>query len=110
MVKQRARTLSTIESLVLDLLESHTRCGQELVEASSGGLKRGSVYVTLARMEVKGFAESYQEERQAGAIGMPRRLYRATPYGLKVRDASRLLRAALAFKPADAPSRSAAAD
>ena len=37
-----------------------------------------------------------------GAIGLPRRLYRSTPYGLKVRDAYRLLREALALKPAEA--------
>jgi PadR family transcriptional regulator PadR len=99
MAKQNTRTLSTVESLVLDLLESDTRFGSELVEASGGRLKRGSVYVTLSRMEVKGFVESHQEQRHPGAIGLPRRMYRATPYGLKVRDASRLLRAALALKP-----------
>jgi len=53
-------------------------------------------------MEAKGFVDSRQEERVAGAIGLPRRLYRSTPYGLKVRDAYRLLRDALALKPAEA--------
>jgi DNA-binding PadR family transcriptional regulator len=87
---------------VLDLLESSERYGLELVDASGGRLKRGSIYVTLGRMEAKGFVVSRQEERAPAAIGLPRRLYRPTPYGLKVRDAYRLLREALALKPAEA--------
>jgi DNA-binding PadR family transcriptional regulator len=86
----------------MDLLEGRERFGLELVDASGGTVKRGSVYVLLARMEAKGFVESRQEERQPGTSGLPRRLYRATPYGLKVRDAYRLLRDALALKPAEA--------
>jgi len=87
---------------VLDLLESSERYGLELVDASRGRLKRGSIYVTLGRMETKGFVASRQEDRAPGAIGLPRRLYRPTAYGLKVRDAYRLLRDALALKPAEA--------
>jgi DNA-binding PadR family transcriptional regulator len=87
---------------VLDLLESSERYGLELVDASKGRLKRGSIYVTLGRMEAKGFVESRQENRTPGAIGLPRRLYRPTPYGLKVRDAYGLLRDALALKPIEA--------
>ena len=102
MTDQRLPSISPTESLVLDLLESGERFGLELVEASGGALKRGSVYVTLGRMEAKGFVQSRQEARQPGAIGLPRRLYVATPYGLKVRDAYRLLREALALKPAEA--------
>jgi PadR family transcriptional regulator, regulatory protein PadR len=95
-------SISATESLVLDLLESSERFGLELVEASGGRVKRGSVYVTLGRMEAKGFVESRVQERPAGAAGLPRRLYKATAYGLKVRDAYRLLREALALKPAEA--------
>ena len=73
-----------------------------MVEASGGRLKRGSIYVMLGRMETKGFVESRQEERAPAAIGLPRRLYRATAYGLKVRDAYRVLRKALALKPVQA--------
>ena len=87
---------------MLDLLESSERYGLELVDASKGRLKRGSIYVTLGRMEAKGFVESRQENRTPGAIGLPRRLYRPTPYGLKVRDAYGLLRDALALKPIEA--------
>ena len=102
MTETRLPSISSSESLVLDLLESSERYGLELVDSSKGRLKRGSIYVTLGRMEAKGFVESRQEDRTAGAIGLPRRLYRPTPYGLKVRDAYRLLREALALKPAEA--------
>lgn len=102
MTEERLPSISPAESLILDLLESDERYGLELVENSGGRLKRGSVYVTLARMETKGFVESRQEDRAPGAIGLPRRLYKPTPYGLKVRDAYRLLREALALRPAEA--------
>jgi DNA-binding PadR family transcriptional regulator len=102
MSESRLPSISSTESLLLDLLEHRERFGLELVDASGGTIKRGSVYVLLARMEAKAFVESRQEERQPGAFGLPRRLYRATPYGLKVRDAYRLLREALALKPAEA--------
>jgi len=99
---ERLPSISPVESLVLALIESRERYGLELVDLAGGRLKRGSVYVTLGRMEAKGFVTSRQEERAPGAIGLPRRLYRATPYGLKVRDAYQLLREALALKPAEA--------
>jgi DNA-binding PadR family transcriptional regulator len=98
----RIPSISATEALVLDLLSGRERFGLELVDASGGALKRGSVYVTLGRMEAKGFVQSRQEERAAGAIGLPRRVYRATPYGLKVREAYQILREALALKPAEA--------
>ena len=102
MAETRLPSISGSESLILDLLETREYFGLELVDASRGQLKRGSIYVTLGRMETKGFVESRQEERAPGAIGLPRRLYRATAYGLKVRDAYVLLREALALKPAEA--------
>jgi PadR family transcriptional regulator, regulatory protein PadR len=94
--------MTRTESIALELLRGRDRYGLELVDASGGALKRGSVYVILARMEEKGFVESWQEERTPGAGGVPRRLYRATEYGLKVHDAFGMLREALALKPADA--------
>jgi len=104
MAQDRLPSISTTESVILDLLEEGTRFGLELVEASGGRLKRGSVYVTLARMEAKGFVQSEQERRHTGAIGLPRRLSRSTPYGVKVGDAYRLLRDALSLRPAQARS------
>jgi PadR family transcriptional regulator, regulatory protein PadR len=102
MTDPRLPSMSRTESLVMELLRGRERYGLELVDASDGALKRGSVYVTLARMEEKGFVESWQEERAPGASGLPRRLYRATPYGMKVHDAFALLREALELKHAEA--------
>jgi DNA-binding PadR family transcriptional regulator len=97
-------SISPTESLILELIEARERYGLELVDASAGRLKRGSVYVILGRMEKKGFVESRQEAREPGAVGLPRRIYQATEYGLKVRAAYRLLREALALRPAEARS------
>ena len=102
MTDPRLPSMSRTESLVMELLRGAERYGLELVDASGGALKRGSVYVILARMEEKGFIDSRQEEREPRASGLPRRLYRATPYGIKVHDAFTLLHEALALKPAEA--------
>lgn len=61
-----------------------------MVERSRGDVKRGTVYVTLARMQDKGYLESRQEPLAPGAIGLPRRLYRPSAYGLRVLQAWRL--------------------
>lgn len=68
----------------------------QLVERSAGALKRGTVYVTLGRMQEKGYVESRQEPLPPGAIGLPRRLYRPTAYGLRVLDTWKLAEAAFA--------------
>jgi DNA-binding PadR family transcriptional regulator len=99
---ERLPSMTHTESVVLELLRGRERYGLELVDASAGALKRGSVYVILARMEEKGFVESRQEERAQGSSGLPRRLYRATEYGLKVHGAFAMLREALALKPVEA--------
>jgi DNA-binding PadR family transcriptional regulator len=65
--------------------------GLQLVEQSGGALKRGTVYVTLGRMEAKGFVASEQEEMPPGAIGLPRRIYKPTGLG------ERMLRAWTVF-------------
>jgi PadR family transcriptional regulator PadR len=84
-------TLPAKERLILELLAGGPKYGLELVEASDGSLKRGTVYVTLGRMEAKGLVESEQETPAPGAIGLPRRVYRPTSLGL------RMLRAWTAF-------------
>jgi DNA-binding PadR family transcriptional regulator len=94
--------MSPTESLIMELLRTTECYGLQLVEDSGGALKRGSVYVLLARMEDKGFIESRLEETRPRASGLPRRLYRATPYGLKVHAAFALLREALALRIAEA--------
>ena len=73
------------ERMILELLISQGPLfGLQLVAASKGGLKRGTVYVTLGRMEAKGFVRSEQEATPPGAIGLPRRLYYPTPLGERV--------------------------
>ena len=76
--------LSAKESLILDLLARDGELyGLQLVAASKGRLKRGTVYVTLGRMEDKGYVKSRAEDAPEGAGGLPRRLYDLTPYGLR---------------------------
>ena len=87
MVGRRPRmlTLSTKESLILELLvQKQEMYGLQLVAASRGLLKRGTVYVTLGRMEEKGYIASRLEDPPAEAGGMPRRIYQATPLGRRV--------------------------
>ena len=83
--------LSGAERLILELLTEHGDLfGLQLVERSLGRLKRGTVYVTLGRMQEKGYLESRQEPLPPGAIGLPRRLYRPTGYAMRVLEAWRL--------------------
>ena len=73
------------ERLILDLLVSEAPLfGLQLVALSGGALKRGTVYVTLGRMEAKGYVRSEQEAMPPGAIGLPRRMYHPTPLGRRV--------------------------
>jgi DNA-binding PadR family transcriptional regulator len=77
-------TLSPKESLILELLVREDEMyGLQLVAASRRKLKRGTVYVTLGRMEEKGYIVSRAAETPANG-GLPRRLYRATPLGRRV--------------------------
>ena len=66
-----------------------------MADRSGGRLKRGTLYVTLGRMQSKGYIESWTEPLPQGAMGLPRRFYRPTPFGRRVLDASTL--AARAF-------------
>jgi PadR family transcriptional regulator PadR len=79
-------SLSRKELQILGLLVSGGRelYGLEMVEESNGELKRGTIYVTLHRMQEKGYIDSRQEARTDPEIGIPRRLYRVTGYGEKV--------------------------
>jgi len=88
--------LSSKEAQILEALRGQEMFGLQLVQASRGQLKRGTVYVTLGRMQEKGFVESRLEDRQPGAIGLPRRLYRANPFGVRVLDAWNTFRNTLA--------------
>ena len=89
-------TLSRTETLILELLRSEEMYGLQLVTASKGKLKRGSVYVLLGRMEEKGYVTSHAEEKPEHS-GLPRRTYRATGLGRRVLDAWSLAAAHLAL-------------
>jgi PadR family transcriptional regulator PadR len=80
----RLLTLSPKELLVLELLREQDSYGLQLVAASTGRLKRGTVYVTLGRMEEKGYITSKLEAAPSGAGGLPRRIYAATPLGRRM--------------------------
>ena len=73
------------ELVVLQLLLREKRLfGLQLVAASKGRLKRGTVYVTLGRMEEKGYITSTLEDPPPGAGGLPRRLYEPTALGRRM--------------------------
>jgi PadR family transcriptional regulator, regulatory protein PadR len=87
-MQTRSPRLSATEQQILDLLVSHDEMfGLQIVQASHGAVKRGTVYVTLGRMQDKGFVESRTEAQTPGAIGLPRRLYKPTAYGVAVHRA-----------------------
>lgn len=94
-------TLSAKESLILSLLVSaHELYGLQMVDASDGRLKRGTIYVTLGRMEQKGYVTSRQEDPPANTGGLPRRLYAPTALGHRVLRASTQLARAFRMEPA----------
>lgn len=77
-----AEGLPRKERLILELLAaSGPMHGLGLVQSSDGALKRGTVYVTLGRMEAKGLLVSEQEPQHPEAIGLPRRIYKMTALG-----------------------------
>jgi DNA-binding PadR family transcriptional regulator len=81
----RVPTLSLKETVILELLvREHELYGLQLVAASKRRLKRGTVYVTLGRMQDKGYITSRLEDSPPGAGGMPRRLYQPTALGRRV--------------------------
>ncbi|MGH7583754.1 MAG: PadR family transcriptional regulator [Gemmatimonadales bacterium] len=93
-MKHKLQRLSGKEFLILEMLVSaagRESYGMELTAASNGQLARGTVYVTLGRMEDKGLVESRREEPGPGVRGVPRRLYRPTAHGARMFTAYRRL-------------------
>ena len=81
----RIPSLPAKEALILELLVQESELyGLQLVAASKGRLKRGTVYVTLGRMEDKGYITSRLEDPPAEAGGLPRRIYQPTSLGRRV--------------------------
>jgi PadR family transcriptional regulator len=83
--RPRVLTLSNKELLILQLLvRGNELYGLQLVAASRGRLKRGTVYVTLGRMEEKGYITSTLEDPPPAEGGLPRRIYAPTPLGRRM--------------------------
>jgi len=70
------------ELLALQMLRDAPRgmYGLELVKASDGKFKRGAVYVTLGRLEEKGYVQS-RSRADADHPHIPRPLYKITALG-----------------------------
>lgn len=85
--------LSLTEAVIAHLLRQSATplFGLELVRRSPTGeyqLKKGTIYVTLERMESKGLVTSERETSpppnlKEGAFYIPRRMYTLTPKGLQ---------------------------
>jgi DNA-binding PadR family transcriptional regulator len=79
--------LSGKEELILSLLAESgwEGFGLDLVERSGNKLARGTVYVTLDRMEDKGYVKSRRESiAQSDTQAIPRRIYSVTGLGQRV--------------------------
>jgi PadR family transcriptional regulator PadR len=85
MAQSEIPSLSGKEYLIMNLLIAarSEMYGLQLVEKSDGALKRGTIYVTLQRLEEKGYIKSRKEREQPG-VASPRRLYYPTGLGQKV--------------------------
>lgn len=82
------RALAGNEALILRLLREHGETyGFRMIALSDGRLTQHSVYVTLARMQEKGYLESWMM-RVPGLGGPARRVYRATAYGQRMLEAT----------------------
>jgi DNA-binding HxlR family transcriptional regulator len=83
---------ATKELLVLSLLRDEPMglYGLEIVKASNGRLQRGTVYVTLGRLEEKGFVKS-AVNRKPDHPGLPRPRYSLTGQGQRVLEAAQIM-------------------
>lgn len=85
------------ERLILELLEGGELYGLEMVKKSGGKLGRGTVYVTLARMEDKQYVSG--REVPSPIDGMqPRRYYTLARPGKVALEAWRAARAVMRRK------------
>jgi DNA-binding PadR family transcriptional regulator len=92
--RERLPRLSAKEEIILELLmPGSEKYGLQLMREAHGELKRGTIYVTLHRMEEKGLVDSRPEEKAPDASGIPRRLYRINGFGQRVLNAHQSARA-----------------
>lgn len=92
--------ITKTEALVLQQLVATAGSklyGLEMVKASEGALKMGTIYVLLGRLEDKGFVTSHREELKKGSDQVvPRRFYEITGTGKRVLHAFEAAKAAYA--------------
>ncbi len=89
------RLPSSKELIVLNMLASRREMyGLEMVQASGGKLARGTVYVTLMRMEDKGYVTSKQLKDDR-VSGLPKRVFSITGLGQRALAATRSASSAL---------------
>lgn len=80
------KLISAKQAKVLELLgEDGEAHGFDLHRRSAGELKLGTIYVLLGRMVERGYLESRQQIDHT-LPGLPRRLYKSTPLGVKALD------------------------
>ena len=83
------------ELLLLEILagSGRPRYGKEMMEEA--GLKHGTIYPTLYRMEERGYVTAW-EERAPGERGIGRRMYQITGLGQRALNAAYAAAAAFA--------------
>lgn len=83
------RLPSAKELVILDLLAGKKEMyGLEMVQASGGRLARGTIYVTLMRMDDKGYVTSRQVKEE-NVSGLPKRVFSITGLGQRALAAAR---------------------
>ena len=89
--KNEFPSLSEKEYLIMKLLmDGGEMFGLEMVHESDGELKKGTIYVTLQRMEDKNLLASEEEERGEEENGIARRFYTPTNWGERVYKAQEI--------------------
>lgn len=83
------RLPSPKELLILEMLAGKKEMyGLEMVQASGGKLARGTIYVTLMRMDEKGYVTSRQIKEE-NVSGLPKRVFSITGLGQRALSATR---------------------
>jgi PadR family transcriptional regulator, regulatory protein PadR len=89
------RLPSAKELIILDMLAGKKEMyGLEMVQASNGKLARGTIYVTLMRMDDKGYVTSRQLTED-NVSGLPKRVFSITGLGQRALAAARSVQAVL---------------
>lgn len=89
------RLPSPKELLILEMLAGKKEMyGLEMVHASGGKLARGTIYVTLMRMDEKGYVTSRQVKEE-NVSGLPKRVFSITGLGQRALAAAQRWRTEL---------------